>query len=333
MAELVTVGIIGGGAWGTALATVAARNNHRGMVWDINPDIGQSINRYHQHPFAFPDILLNENISGAENIEEVCKCPLILAAVPSQFMRETLARAERHIESEAIVALCAKGIEIDSGKLMSEVAETILPELSIVVLSGPTFAAEVATGLPTAITLAAENKTDASFVAEILGHHTFRPYLSNDLIGAQISGAAKNVLAIACGIASAKSLGQNAAAALITRGIAEIGRLSAAMGGSELSIMEPAGIGDIVLTCTSSQSRNFSFGHQVGQEKAEIPALIQSSGTVEGFMTAASITQLSQKYAVEMPIMKAVSDVLHNHAQIDYTISKLLTRLLEHSLN
>ena len=127
MAELVTVGIIGGGAWGTALATVAARNNHRVMVWDINPDIGQSINRYHQHPFAFPDILLNENISGAENIEEVCKCPLILAAVPSQFMRETLARAEKHIESEAIVALCAKGIEIDSGKLMSEVAETILP--------------------------------------------------------------------------------------------------------------------------------------------------------------------------------------------------------------
>ena len=328
--ELVTIGIIGGGAWGTALAAVAARNTHRVVIWDINPDIARTLNLSHQHPFAFPEILLDGKISGVEDIEEVCECPLVLAAVPSQFMRAALTSLQKYIDPKTIVSLCAKGIEIDSGKLMSQVAEEIIPGIAIVVLSGPTFSAEVADGLPTAITLAAESEPDAHIVAKILGNTNFRPYLSNDLIGAQISGAAKNVLAIACGIAEAKSLGQNAVASLITRGIAEISRLSSAMGGATQSIMEPAGNGDNVLTCTSSQSRNFSFGQQVGQEKTTIATLIQSSGTVEGYTTAASITQLSHKYAIEMPIIRAVSDVLHNHARIDETISKLLTRSLEH---
>ena len=323
------VGIIGAGAWGAALATVAARNNHPTVVWDVNLDIAKTINSTHKHPFALTDIPLDSLITGTTDIDQVCGCPLILAAVPSQFMRSALAPLRNRIQTPSIVTLCAKGIEKDSSQLMSEVAKDTIPGIPTVILSGPTFSTEVASGLPTAITLAADDANNASYVAQILGSESFRPYLSDDPIGAQISGAAKNVLAIACGIAEGKSLGQNAIAALITRGITEIDRLSTAMGGSGRSMMEPAGVGDIVLTCTSSQSRNFSFGRSIGQEKSSITSLVDSSGTVEGFATAASISQLSRRHSVEMPIMEAVSAVLHRQAGIDDTISGLLTRSLE----
>ena len=323
------MGIIGAGAWGTALATVAARNNHPTVVWDVNLDIARVINSTHRHPFALTGVPLDSLITGTTDIGQVCSCPLILAAVPSQFMRSALAPLRNRIQMPSIVTICAKGIEKDSSQLMSEVAKDSIPGIPIVILSGPTFSAEVASGLPTAITLAANNANNASYVAQILGSESFRPYLSKDPIGAQIAGAAKNVLAIACGIVEGKALGQNAIAALITRGIAEIDRLSTAMGGSGQSMMEPAGVGDIVLTCTSSQSRNFSFGRSVGQEKASIASILNSSGTVEGFATAASISQLSHRHQIEMPIMEAVAAVLHQQARIDETISSLLTRSLK----
>ena len=326
MARATEVGILGAGAWGTALATVAARNNHRVVLWDINPIIASSINDVHKHPLALPNVALSPLIRGTSHIEEVGNCPLILGVVPAQLMRSGLTQLAEHLQSPPSLVLCAKGIEKDTGRLMTDVLEETIPGTRAVVLSGPTFAGEVALGLPTAITLAAKDSSDASYVAKIIGGPQFRTYVSDDPIGAQVSGATKNVLAIACGIAEGKSLGQNAIAAIITRGIAEIGRLTTALGGSAASMMELAGVGDVVLTCTSSQSRNFSFGCHVGREQTSISALIKSSGTVEGFGTAASIAYLSQRLQIDMPIMQAVAQVLHQGANIDDTISSLLAR-------
>ncbi|MBT06187.1 MAG: glycerol-3-phosphate acyltransferase [Rhodospirillaceae bacterium] len=326
MAAVNEVGILGAGAWGTALATVAARNNHRVVLWDINPIIAGCINDVHKHPFALSNVKLSPLIRGTSRIEEVGNCPLILGVVPAQLMRSGLTQLAAHIQNPSSLTLCAKGIETDTGCLMTDVLEETMPGTRAVVLSGPTFAGEVALGLPTAITLAAKDPRDASYVAKIMGGTRFRAYVSNDPIGAQVAGATKNVLAIACGIAEGRSLGQNAIAAIITRGIVEIGRLTAALGGSTGSMMEPSGVGDVVLTCTSSQSRNFSFGSRVGQERTSISDLIKSSGTVEGFGTAASIAHLSQRLQIEMPIMQAVAQVLHQGANIDDTISNLLAR-------
>ena len=320
------VGILGAGAWGTALAAVAARNNHRVVLWDINPIIADSINGTHKHPYALPNVMLNPLIRGTPHIEEVGNCPLILGVVPAQFMRAGLTQLAEHFQNSSSLTLCAKGIEKDTGRLMTDVLEETIPGTRAVVLSGPTFAGEVALGLPTAITLAAKDPSDASYVAEIIGGAQFRTYVSDDPIGAQVAGATKNVLAIACGIAEGKSLGQNAIAAIITRGIAEIARLTTALGGSAGSMLELAGVGDVVLTCTSSQSRNFSFGFHVGLEQTPISDLIKSSGTVEGFGTAASVAYLSQRLQIDMPIMQAVAQVLHQGANIDATISSLLAR-------
>ncbi|MEE2694222.1 MAG: NAD(P)H-dependent glycerol-3-phosphate dehydrogenase [Pseudomonadota bacterium] len=326
MARGTDVGVLGAGAWGTALATVAARNKHRVVLWDIDPVIAESINNTHKHPVAFPNVELSPLIRGTSHIEEIGSCPLILAVVPAQVMRSALSQLAEHLKSTARLTLCAKGIEKNTGQLMTDVAEETIPGARAVILSGPTFAGEVALGLPTAITLAARGSSDAPYVAQILGGTKFRTYISDDPIGAQVAGATKNVLAIACGISAGKSLGQNAIAAIITRGIAEISRLAIALGASEGSMMELAGVGDVVLTCTSSQSRNFSFGRRVGQEQASINELIKSSGTVEGFGTAASIAQLSQKLQIQMPIMQAVAKILHQGANIDDTIANLLTR-------
>ena len=326
MSRVAEVGVLGAGAWGTALATVAARNNHRVVLWDIDPAIADSINKVHKHPFALSGVKLNPLIRGTPHIEEIGSCPLILAVAPAQLMRSALTQLAEHLESTSRLTLCSKGIEKNTGQLMTSIAEETAPDARPVILSGPTFAEEVALGLPTAITLAAKSPSDAHYVAQIMGSEKFRTYVSSDPIGAQVAGATKNVLAIACGIAEGKSLGQNAIAAIITRGIAEISRLAIALGGSAASMMEPSGVGDVVLTCTSSQSRNFSFGRSVGEEHTPIGDLIKSSGTVEGFGTAASIAYLSNKLQIEMPIMQAVAKILHQGADIDETISSLLTR-------
>ena len=331
MTTTTQIGVIGAGAWGTALAIVAARNGHRVVAWDHNPDIARTINRMHKHPFALSDIDLDPNIVGIDTIDSIIECSLILAAVPAQFMRTALLLLREHVNPEAIVVLCAKGIEVDSGHLMSEVADASIPGVQPVILSGPSFASEVAAGLPTAITVAADRRPNALYVAQLLGDKYFRTYVSEDPIGAQIAGASKNVLAIGCGIAESKGLGKNAIAALITRGIAEINRLSTAMGGCSQSMLELAGIGDLVLTCTNSQSRNFSFGYNVGQEKKPVATLIELGGTVEGFASSASILKLSRRHNVVMPIIEAVHRVLHQQAPINSTISELLTRSVDYS--
>ena len=320
------IGVIGAGAWGTALATVAARNGHHVALWDPAPEISAMVNREHRHPFALPNVALDPTIVGKEDLEEVATAALLLIAVPAQSMRPALDALSQHIKPRTTLVICAKGIETKTGALMSEVAAACTPQAAVAVLSGPTFASEVAQGRPTAVTLAADDQTAGKKIIRALGDPNFRPYLSDDIVGTQVGGAVKNVLAIACGIAHGRMLGDNARSAVITRGVAEIGRLSLALGGKPETLMGLSGIGDLVLTCTSEQSRNYSLGRSIGAGKTLESAMTESANTVEGVATAVSIANLSSQYGVEMPISCAINSVLHDRADIDTTIAALLAR-------
>jgi glycerol-3-phosphate dehydrogenase (NAD(P)+) len=224
------------------------------------------------------------------------------------------------------IVICAKGIELNSGALMSEVVGETLPGRPVAVLSGPTFAAEVARGLPTAVTIASADRPVAADLVETLGSQTFRPYASDDVIGAEIGGAVKNVIAIACGITEGHQLGENARAALITRGLAEITRLCVAKGGRAETMAGLSGLGDLTLTCTSRTSRNYALGIDLGRGAKLADILARRRTVVEGVATAAAVTKLAARLGVEMPIANAVADVLHRGTDIDATIAALLAR-------
>ena len=320
------IGIIGAGAWGMALATVAARNGHNVSIWDPAREIVDTVNREHRHPFALSGITLDPKIIGKKRLEEVAIERILLLAVPAQSMRSALNSVSPHITGDTIVVVCAKGIEIETGALMSELVTALAPHASVAVISGPTFADEVARGLPTAVTLASSDSSIGHNIAAILGYRNFRTYLTDDLIGAQVAGAVKNVLAIACGIADGRCFGDNARSAVITRGAAEIGRLTIALGGKSETIMSLSGIGDLVLTCTSQQSRNYSLGREIATSKSVADAIKRCSSTVEGVPTAASVANLSLRHGISMPITMAVNAILHDGADIDAEITGLLVR-------
>ena len=320
------IGIIGAGAWGMALATVAARNGHKVSIWDPAREIVDTVNREHRHPFALPGITLDPKIIGKERLEEVAIERILLLAVPAQSMRSALNLVSPHITGDTIVVVCAKGIEIETGALMSDLVTALIPHAGVAVISGPTFADEVARGLPTAVTLASSDSSIGHNIAAILGYRNFRTYLTDDIIGAQVAGAVKNVLAIACGIADGRSFGDNARSAVITRGAAEIGRLTIALGGKSETIMSLSGIGDLVLTCTSQQSRNYSLGREIATSKSVADAIKRCSSTVEGVPTAASVANLSLRHGISMPITMAVNAILHDGVDIDAEITGLLVR-------
>ena len=320
------IGILGAGAWGTALATVVARNGHTVQFWDPVRDIIDNVNSKHQHPFALPGIKLDDKIMGVEQVENVAKKSVLLLALPSQAMRLSLEKISNHVSPNSIMLVCSKGIELETGALMTDLVKDLVPQASVAVLSGPTFASEVACGLPTAVTLASKNSTVSGELVKTLSRKEFRMYLTNDLVGTQVTGSVKNVLAIACGISDGRSYGDNARSSVITRGIAEVGRLNKALGGKADTLMGPSGVGDIVLTCTSKQSRNYSLGHSIGSSRNAANVIQSSTDTVEGVATAASVAKLSAKHGINMPITEAVNKVLHHGADIDTEIAQLLTR-------
>jgi glycerol-3-phosphate dehydrogenase (NAD(P)+) len=250
---------------------------------------------------------------------------MVLLAAPAQHLRAVAKAVAPHLPRGAPVVICAKGIERGSGKLMSEVAAETMPDARVAVLSGPTFAAEVARGLPTAVTLAADEATGMRLV-EALGGPTFRPYLGNDPVGAQIGGAVKNVIAIACGIVTGRGMGDNARAALMTRGLAEIMRLGVAMGGRPETLMGLSGLGDLSLTCNGPQSRNMSLGIALGKGHSLADVLAGKRSIAEGVDSAAAIAELARARDVDMPIVAAVDAILHRGAAIDSTIAGLLAR-------
>jgi glycerol-3-phosphate dehydrogenase (NAD(P)+) len=318
--------VIGAGAWGTALANVCRRAGLDVTLWAREAEVVQAITERRVNDLFLPGVPVDPAIKVTGVLAGAAGADLVLMVVPTQHLRGVAAQLALHLAPGVPVVDCAKGIEIATGQFPSEILAEALPGHPIAALSGPTFAAEVARGLPTAITLAAPDLELARQLAQTIGLPTFRPYASDDLPGVEVGGAIKNVLAIACGIVEGKGLGQNARAALITRGLAEIVRLGRAKGGRTETAMGLAGLGDLVLTCSSTASRNYSLGLAIG--RGERLADIQASrrSIAEGVPTAAALAALATRLGIELPIAAAVDAILHQGAAIDATIATLLAR-------
>jgi len=324
--QLQKIGVLGAGAWGTALACVAKRAGRDVVLWAHEPDVVEAINSDGVNPLFLPDIQLEPQIRATSDITEAIDADIVLIVTPAQFLRPVTSELTSRWNSGVPAVLCAKGIEHGSLKLMSEVVAETLPDAPVAVLSGPTFAAEVARGLPTAVTLAVADTGLQHAIADALAAPGFRLYRSDDVVGAEVGGVVKNVLAIACGISEGRGLGDNARAALITRGLAEIVRLGRVRGGKPETFMGLSGLGDLTLTCNAMQSRNFSLGVALG-EGAALGEILSTRRTVaEGVFSAAAITELAGKLSIEMPICKAVDAVINHAADISETIADLLAR-------
>ncbi|GAA0338579.1 NAD(P)H-dependent glycerol-3-phosphate dehydrogenase [Sphingomonas oligophenolica] len=318
------IGVIGGGAWGTALASVAARDGEPVLLWAREPDVVEAINAGHENPLFLPGIALPASIRATGELSLSAACDALLVVVPTQFVRAIL--AETPVGSAPLV-LCAKGMEAGTRLLVSEVAHQVRPEAAIAVLSGPTFAHEVAAGQPTAVTLACADEAIGQQLADRLASPTFRPYASNDVIGAEIGGAVKNVLAIACGVVEGAGLGQNARAALIARGFAEMTRFGLARGARAETLAGLSGLGDLVLTCSSTSSRNFSLGVGLGQGHAARDLLADRRTVAEGAFTAPVLREAAMEARVDMPVTEAVCALLDG-ADVRDVVEALLARPL-----
>jgi len=321
-----STGIIGGGAWGTALGLVALRAGRDPLLWAREPEVVAAINSRHENPLFLPGAVLDPRLKATSELAEAAGRDLLLLAVPAQHLRAIAGALAPHLKPGTPVVICAKGIEERTGALLSEVVAEALPQAPVALLSGPTFAAEVTAGFPTAITLAASDAALGQRVIQSLGSRAFRPYYTDDVPGAQIGGAVKNVIAIACGIVVGRKLGDNARAALITRGLAEMARLALAKGGRAETLMGLSGLGDLTLTCTSLQSRNHSLGVALGEGKPLADILAARRSVAEGVTSASAAAALAQRLGIEMPIVAAVDAILHRGAAIDVAIESLLSR-------
>jgi len=321
------IGVIGGGAWGTALAATACRAGRRVTLWAREPEVVAAIATRHRNPDFLPGVVLPESLAATNALDEViATADAVLLVTPAQALRQISRQVADAWRPDVPAVICAKGFETRTGATMGEVLAETLPSVPMAVLSGPTFAAEVARGLPTAITLACADQTLGEALVHALGTATFRPYWSDDVIGVQVGGAIKNVLAIACGIVEGRGLGDNARAALVTRGLAELTRLAASMGGRPETLMGLSGLGDLLLTATSLQSRNYSLGVALGEGKTLDHVLGERRSVAEGVHTAAAVVALGARLGVDLPIAGAVDAVLSGRADLDQAISGLLSR-------
>ena len=322
-----SIGIIGAGAWGTALAVIANRAGSDVKLWSRNPNVLESIKQRRFNEVYLPEIFLDPKIEVCEDLTDICKQDILLLSVPSQHMRATCIAISNHIAPEKPILIATKGLERGSLSFMSEVVKAVMPENPVAVLSGPNFAVEAAKGLPTAATIACADEMIASEMAFLLGGKLFRPYVTDDVIGVQVGGSVKNVIAIAAGIAVGRGFGENARAALITRGLAEIGRLCAVKGGRQQTLMGLSGLGDMVLTCGSTQSRNMRLGYEIGKGALVQDLLAgQFKGLAEGVYAAESVSELAKKLGVSMPICRAVKGILYDDFNINDTIQSLMER-------
>jgi glycerol-3-phosphate dehydrogenase (NAD(P)+) len=320
--------VVGAGAWGTALAKVAAERGPSVRLWAHEPEVSQAIEASHENSLFLPEIRLPKGIRPTVRLGELAGAELVILAVPAQFLGQVMKNLAPTLKPETPLIVAAKGIETATGRLMSEVVAEIMPDAPIAILSGPSFAREVAQGLPTALTLAARDKTLAGEIAATLASPRLRLYIGTDIVGAQIGGAVKNVLAIACGIVTGRGLGENARAALITRGMAEMTRLTAALGGSSETLLGLSGIGDVVLTCMSTTSRNFAVGMALGQGQTLAEALAGKRSVAEGVASAAAVVARAKVANVSMPIAEAVDAILNRGADVDGTIAEVMARPL-----
>lgn len=323
-----TIGVIGAGAWGTALAQSLATGGREVRLWAREPDVADAISQKRENTVFLPGIQLHENIEGTDSLTRASDRDVILLCVPAQHLRATLLSMKREIKEHHTLVICSKGIEIESGLLLSDVTTEILPDMPLAVLTGPTFASEIGRGLPSAVTVACTDKDIGADLVELLSSKALRAYQTDDIKGAQIGGAVKNVIAIAAGVIIGRGLGESARAALVTRGLAEMGRLAAAMGAKKETLMGMCGMGDMLLTCTSMQSRNYSLGIALGEGKTLEEILSSRKSVTEGVTTAQALTVMARHHAVDMPISEAVNRCLNEGAGIDETIERMLARPL-----
>lgn len=326
--RLKIAGVIGGGAWGTALAASAARAGLITKLWALEEDVCTAINETRENSIFLKGVPLPAGISASSDYAHLKDADFVLMVCPSQFMRPVSTELIKHIRPETPLIICAKGIEKASGKLMSEVLSETAPAHPLAVLSGPTFASETARDLPTAMTLACKDPELVQKLAESLGRPTFRTYTTHDIIGAQIGGAVKNALAIACGIVEGREMGENARAALITRGLAEMLRFADFKGAEHQTLMGLCGLGDLILTCSSPQSRNMSLGMALGQGRTMDEVMAERKTVAEGVYNAEVIHRIAHKAGISMPIVETVYNILHQDMDVGEGIAALLERPL-----
>ncbi len=326
---MATIGIVGAGAWGTALAMTAARAGNNVLLWAREPEVVREINEQHVNDYL-PGVEIDAGIIATGDLPAtIAESDALLLVAPAQFTRSMMEQMKPYWRADLPLVLCAKGIELDSGLLLSEVVREVIPDVRLAVLSGPAFAAEVARNKPTAVTIGATEPGLASTLCQQLKSDCFRPYSTTDLITPQVCGSIKNVLAIASGIADGCRFGDNARAALITRGLSEMGRFAVALGGEKETVLGLCGIGDLTLTANSTQSRNYSFGFAVGQAGRAAPVLKTCTKTVEGVATASSVIKRAEQLGVEMPLCRAVNETIYHNKPIQTITEELLARPLK----
>ncbi len=321
-----TIGVLGAGAWGTALAAAAARAGRDVTLWAREPEVVTAIRDTRENTIFLPGVILPENLKITGDLAGLAACEAILLVSPAQHTRSMVAVLLPYLAPNVPLVICSKGIEVSTGKLLSEVLAETAPNNPVAVLSGPTFAIEVAKGLPCALTLAMENKEIGEALIQALGQPTFRIYYNDDVAGAQIGGAIKNVLAIATGIVAGLNIGENARAAVITRGLAEIVRFGSLYGAEAETLMGLSGLGDLILTCSSTQSRNMSLGKAIGEGQTLEEIMAERNSVAEGAHTVEIVHKISEETGLDMPITSAVYQILKQGQDVRRVTEELLSR-------
>lgn len=324
--KLHKIGVLGGGAWGTALAAVAARGDCETTLWARETEVVEAINTTHENTIFLPGANLDAGLKATNDLADLYQSDAILLVSPAQHLRTMVRDLGTHIKANIPLVICSKGIEVSSGKLLSEVVAEECPSNPVAVLSGPTFAIEVANNMPCALTLATSDEAVGTKLIEMLGQPTFRPYYNHDVIGAQIGGAIKNVLAIATGIVAGLNIGENARAAVITRGLAEIMRFGELYGAERETLMGLSGLGDLILTCSSTQSRNMSLGKAIGEGRTFADIMAERKSVAEGAHTVEIVYKISEEKALDLPITKAVYQILKEGQDVRLVTDALLAR-------
>ncbi|MCG8643260.1 MAG: NAD(P)-dependent glycerol-3-phosphate dehydrogenase [Desulfobacterales bacterium] len=331
------LGVVGAGSWGTALTKLLAEKGYSPDLWVFEKEIKQEIETLHENRVFLPRIKLPENIFPTNDLEKaVADKDLVLVVVPSHCMREVAGKMKAFVSPDTIIVTASKGIENKTHMTMTQILAQQIDTLSpdkFAVLSGPSFAREVANQVPTAIAAASVSRETAAFVQQVFSTLKFRVYINDDPMGTQIGGAMKNVLAIAAGICDGMEMGLNSRAALITRGLTEMNRLGTKMGADPLTLSGLAGVGDLLLTCTGDLSRNYTLGKQIGQGKKLEEIISEMRMVAEGVKTTRSVYNLSRKLGVDLPICNEVYSVLFEDYRVEDTVERLMNRSLKHELD
>ena len=320
------IGVMGGGAWGTTVAKLLSDKNSNVLLWAKETKVKKDIEKTRINKTYLNKIKLNKSLKITNHLEDLSELDILFVVIPTQYIQATLKPLKKIIKRNCILVNCAKGIDIKSTSLISEVINKTLPSNRLAIMSGPNFALEIALGKPTATLIAAQKISDAKYIANLISSKTFRPYLSNDIIGAQICGAMKNVYAIGCGIIVGKNFGENAVASVIARSFAEIKSVGKKLGAQPETLSGLSGLGDLFLTCSSKKSRNFSLGFDLAKGK-KLENLLRNKKTIaEGAYTVKAIKKLGKKLKLSLPLNDAIYKILYQNKNINNTISELLNR-------